>query len=207
MTMRARNLLSKSIVTTAALAVAALLLTGCATVSTLESEVLSFSSAPASTQAGPFTFERLPSQYQDPNQTLAFEQMAQAALEKRGFTRNDASPQFSVQVSAATSDAVLVYPDPFFGRFSAAPFGRSRRWHGRVFHAPPWPDSTVHVSRVRLEIRDLRAGTVVYESTATNERSWFDGEKMFPAMFEAALADFPTPPNGVRKVIVKLPGN
>jgi hypothetical protein len=112
-----------------------------------------------------------------------------------------------VQVSAATSDAVLVYPDPFFGRFAAAPFGRSRHWRGRVFYTPPWPDSTVHVSRVRLEIRDLRAGQVVYESTATNERSWFNGEKMFPAMFEAALADFPTPPNGVRKVIVKLPGN
>jgi len=203
--MSTRNPFSRPLVT-AILALSALL-TGCATVSTLESDVLSFASAPASTQAGPFTFERLPSQYQDPKQTLAFEQMAQAALEKRGFTRNDASPQFSVQVSAATSDAVLVYPDPFFGRFSAAPFGRSRRWHGRVFYGPLWPDSTVHVSRVRLEIRDLRAGTVVYESTATNERSWFDGEKMFPAMFEAALADFPAPPNGVRKVIVKLPGN
>lgn len=203
--MSTRNPFSRPLVT-AILALSALL-TGCASVSTLESDVLSFASAPVSTQAGPFTFERLPSQYQDLNQTLAFEQMAQAALEKRGFTRNDASPQFSVQVSAATSDAVLVYPDPFFGRFSAAPFGRSRRWHGRVFYGPLWPDSTVHVSRVRLEIRDLRAGTVVYESTATNERSWFDGEKMFPAMFEAALADFPAPPNGVRKVIVKLPGN
>ncbi|MDO8286688.1 MAG: DUF4136 domain-containing protein [Rhodoferax sp.] len=203
--MSTRNPFSRPLVT-AILALSALL-TGCASVSTLESDVLSFASAPVSTQAGPFTFERLPSQYQDPKQTLAFEQMAQAALEKRGFTRNDASPQFSVQVSAATSDAVLVYPDPFFGRFSAAPFGRSRRWHGRVFYGPLWPDSTVHVSRVRLEIRDLRAGTVVYESTATNERSWFDGEKMFPAMFEAALADFPAPPNGVRKVIVKLPGN
>lgn len=203
--MPSRNPLSKSIVV--AVLVLAALLTGCATVSTIESEVLSFSSAPASTQAGPFTFERLPSQYQEPNQTLAFEQMAQAALEKLGFTRNDASAQYSVQVSAATSDAVLVYPDPFFGRFAAAPFGRSRHWHGRVFYAPPWPDSTVHVSRVRLEIRDLRAGQVVYESTATNEQSRFDGEKMFPAMFEAALADFPAPPNGVRKVIVKLPGN
>lgn len=203
--MRARNLLSKSIVA-AVLALSALL-TGCATVSTLESEVLSFSSAPASTQAGPFTFERLPSQYQEPNRALAFEQMAQAALEKLGFTRNDASAQYSVQVSAVTSDAVLVYPEPFFGRFAAAPFGRSRHWHGRVFYAPLWPDSTVHVSRVRLEIRDLRAGKVVYESTATNEQSWFDGGKLFPAMFEAALADFPTPPNGVRKVIVKLPGN
>lgn len=203
--MSTRNPFSRPLVT-AILALSALL-TGCASVSTLESDVLSFASAPVSTQAGPFTFERLPSQHQDLNQTLAFEQMAQAALEKRGFTRNEASPQFSVQVSAATSDAVLVYPDPFFGRFSAAPFGRSRRWHGRVFYGPLWPDSTVHVSRVRLEIRDLRAGTVVYESTATNERSWFDGEKMFPAMFEAALADFPAPPNGVRKVIVKLPGN
>jgi len=190
-----------------ALAVLALsaLLAGCATVSTVESEVLSFSTAPASIQAGPFSFERLPSQYQEPNQTLAFEQMAQVALEKRGFTRNDAGARYSVQIGAWTSDAVLVYPDPFFGRLAGPYFGRPRLWHGRMFYGPPWPDRELYLSRVRLEIRDLGTGKVVYESTATNEQSWFNAAKMFPAMFEAALTDFPSPPSGPRKVIVKLP--
>ena len=199
----ANNPLSKTMAA-AVLALSALL-TGCATLSTLETEVLSFTTAPASLNPGPFTFERLPSQYQEPNQTLAFEQMAQAALEQRGFTRNDAGAQYSVQIGAWSTDAVLVYPDPFFGRLASPYFGRPRLWHGRMFYGPPWPDRELYLSRVRLEIRDLGTGKVVYESTATNEQTWFNAAKMFPAMFEAALADFPSPPSWPRKVTVKLP--
>ena len=67
-------------------------------------------------------------------------------------------------------------------------------------------DRESYVTRVRVEIRDLGTGKVVYESTATNEESWFNPSRVLPALFEAALADFPTPPKGIRKVVVKLPG-
>jgi hypothetical protein len=67
-------------------------------------------------------------------------------------------------------------------------------------------DRESYVTRVRMEIRDLGTGKVVYESTATNEESWFNPARVLPALFEAAMADFPTPPKGVRKVVVKLPG-
>jgi predicted small secreted protein len=188
---------------TAALLATALLLGGCATVSTVESNVQSFSAAPKPMQPGPFRFERLPSQDQDVNQSAWLEGMAQTALEKAGFSRNDAAARYSVQIGASTSEAVA-YPDPFFGRFAWL-FGRPRLWHGRAFYASPWPDRELYVTRVRLEIRELTTGKVVYESVATNEESWFNAKRVLPALFEAVMADFPSPPMGVRKVIIKLP--
>ena len=190
---------------TAALFATALLLGGCATVSTVESDVQSFSGAPTPVQPGAFRFERLPSQDQDARQSALLEGMAQTALEKAGFSRNDAAARYSVQIGAGTSEAVLAYPDPFFGRFAWS-FGRPRPWHGRHFYAAPWPDRELYITRVRLEIRELGTGKVVYESTATNEESWFNANRILPALFQAVLADFPSPPKGVRKVIVKLPG-
>nr|WP_295771092.1 DUF4136 domain-containing protein [Rhodoferax sp.] len=188
----------------ATLLAATFLLGGCATVSTVESEVQSFSVAPTPMLPGPFRFERLPSQDQDARQSATLEEMAQKALEKAGFSRVDTAARYSVQIGVATLDTVLAYPDPFFGRFAWS-FGRPRLWNGRLFYTPPWPDREIYVTRVRLEIRELGTGKVVYESTATNEESWNNAKRVLPALFEAAMADFPSPPKGVRKVVVKLP--
>ncbi len=191
----------------AVLAVAAVVLTGCATVSTVESDVQSFVATPSPVQAGTFRFERLPSQDLDATQAASLEGMAQAALVKAGFSRVDTGARYSVQIGAGTAETVSAFPDPFFGRSAWSPFGRPRMWHGRHFYGSPWLlDRESYVTRVRLEIRDLGTGKLVYESTATNEESWFNPARVLPAMFEAALADFPTPPKGVRKVVVKLPG-
>ena len=196
-----RNTLLKPM--TAALLATAVLLGGCATVSTVESDVQSFSAAPTPVQPGAFRFERLPSQDQDAGQSAILEGMAQKALEKAGFSRNDAAARYGVQIGAGKSEAVA-YPDPFFGRFAWS-FGRPRIWYGRPFYASPWPDRELYVTRVRLEIRELSTSKVVYESTATNEESWFKADRILPALFEAVMADFPTPPKGVRKVVIKLP--
>jgi hypothetical protein len=191
----------------AVLASTALLLGGCATVTTVDSEVQSFSAAPIPVQAGTFRFERLPSQEQDSSQATLLEGMAQTALQKAGFSRIDGeAARYSVQIGAGTSKAVLDYPDPFFGRFAWS-FGRPRMWYGSPFYASLWPDREVYVTRVRLEIRDLGTGKVVYESTATNEEGWSQAKRVLPALFEAAMADFPSPPRGVRKVTVEMPRN
>ncbi len=190
-----------------ALVVAAAALTGCATVSTVESEVQSFATTPTPVQAGTFRFERLPSQEQDAAQAASLESMAQAALVKAGFSRVDSGARYSVQIGAGTAETVSAFPEPFFGRSAWAPFGRPRMWHGRHFYGSPWLlDRETYVTRVRVEIRELSSGKVVYESTATNEENWFNPARVLPALFEAALADFPTPAQGVRKVVVKLPG-
>lgn len=190
-----------------ALVTAVALLTGCATVSTVESNVQSFSTTPTPVQAGTFRFERLPSQDVDAAQAASLESMAQAALVKAGFSRNDTGARYSVQIGAGTAETVSAFAEPFFGRSAWAPFGRPRMWHGRHFYGSPWLlDRETYVTRVRVEIRDLGTGKVVYESTATNEESWFNPTRVLPALFEAAMADFPSPPKGARKVVVKLPG-
>ena len=186
------------------LAAAAGMLGGCATVTTVESNVQSFAATPAPLQPGPFRFDRLPSQDQNTQQAQVLEGMAQAALEGQGFTRADAGARYSVQIGAGTADAVLAYPDPFFDRRLRFPYGRARLWHGRLFYDPLWSDREVYITRVHLEIRDVSTGKLVYESTATNEESWFKADKVLPALFAAAMADFPSPPKGVRKVVVKL---
>jgi hypothetical protein len=184
----------------------ALLLGGCATVSSVESDVQSFSAAPVPVQAGSFRFERLPSQNQNTRQADLLEGMAQSALQKAGFTRAEGTAaRYSVQIGAETSQSEPNYPDPFFGRFAWS-FGRPRIWRDYPFYTSPWPDRETYITRVRLDIRDLGTGKVVYESMASNEESWLDAKRVLPALFEAVLADFPSPPKGVRKVIVKLPG-
>ena len=203
--MRMKSILSKPVLA-ALLASAALLLSGCATVApNVETEVQSFATTAQPVQAGPFRFDRAPSQEQNADQALRLEAMAQAALQSRGFTRNDAAARYSVQIGASTSNAVLVYPDPFFGRPFGYPFGRHRLWHSRPFYASPWLDRESYTTQVRLEIRELTTGKLVYESTATNEESWYNPARVLPALFTAALADFPAPPPGVHKVIVQPP--
>ena len=202
MTMRKTNL--KSLVLVAWVAAVGLL-TGCATVSTVESDVQSFSTTATPVQAGTFRFERLPSQDQNAEQATSLESMAQAALLKAGFTRVESGARYSVQIGAGTVEAVQTFPYPFFGRAALSQFGYHRLWPTRGFYGQPWPDRESFVTRVRLEIRDLNTGAVVYESTATNEESWFNPARVLPALFEATLADFPSPPKGVRKVVVPLP--
>ena len=202
MTMRKTNL--KSLVLVAWVAAVGLL-TGCATVSTVESDVQSFSTTATPVQAGTFRFGRLPSQDQNAEQATSLESMAQAALLKAGFTRVESGARYSVQIGAGTVEAVQTVPYPFFGRAAWSQFGYHRLWPSRGFYGQPWPDRESFVTRVRLEIRDLNTGAVVYESTATNEESWFNPARVLPALFEATLADFPSPPKGVRKVVVPLP--
>jgi hypothetical protein len=131
--------------------------------------------------------------------------MAQAALEKVGFARNDAAAQYSVQVAAWTAEAVEVWPEPPMGRWGWSRFDRLRPWNGWSSLHGPWADHQVYLSKVRLEIRNLGDGKVVFEATATNEQSWFRADTILPALFEAALTSFPAATPTPHTVIVALP--
>src|SRR3954469_3440620 len=87
------------------LAVAVLaLLAGCASTYTLDSTVQSFSHIGALPQPATYRFERLLSQ-QDVGQPQ-LEAFADPALNAAGLRRDDASPRFSVQVMARTSQTL-----------------------------------------------------------------------------------------------------
>ncbi len=185
--------------------VAALLLAGCTLPRMIDSEVESFVGTPGAVLGASYRFERLPSQQAQGLAQDRIEALAAPALERAGLVRDDAHPRYSVQVGVA----VLEYANPAV---------RQPRWGGYVMGStggpwypgfgggimlslePPWYTHTVHVL-----MRDIASAQVVFESTARFEGPWSDSANLLPAILDAALRDYPTPPAGVRKVVVELP--
>jgi hypothetical protein len=199
------------------LALAALtlsLLTGCASMRLVDSDVVSVAAVPPgmSLQGASYRFERLPSQANNPEAGLA-EQQAQAALSAVGLVRNDAAAQLSVLVGFSGSQYLA---DPW-GRPLAAgwmPYGSiaigSGLGGGLGSHiglgmGMRFPPPTHYRREVSLILRDLRSGQVVYETRASHAGPWPDSVPLFATLFQAALANFPNPPAGVRRVNIEIP--
>jgi hypothetical protein len=185
--------------------VATALLSGCATGYLLDNTVQSFSSIAALPAEPAYRFERLPSQ-QEPFQAQ-LEAYADSALFNAGLRRNDASPVYSVQISARVNRMLSPWADPWsgwgwggyggwgMGRYGGIGFGTGFGWRME----PPW-----YHREVSVIIREISSGRVVYETHATNEGPWLDDNQVFPAMFHAALQGFPQPPAGPRRVDVPV---
>ena len=188
------------------------LLTGCASVRVIDSEVVSVAAAPPgmSLQGAQYRFERLPSQVNNPDAGLA-EQQAQVALAAVGLVRDDAGAQLSVLVSFSGTQYLV---DPW-GR----PLPPGWMSHGNVFmgsnlrprvglgvgmdmHFPP---ITHYYREVGLIMRDLKTGQVVYETRASHQGPWRDNAILFATLFQAALSHFPSPPAGLRRVNIEVP--
>ena len=186
------------------------LLTGCATVRLIDSDVMSVVAVPPgmSLQGAKYRFERLPSQANNPEAGLA-EAQAQAAMAAVGLVRDDVNAQLSVLVS-------------FVGnQYLADPWGRPLvpGWspYGNVFisngFSPrvgmgmgmQFPPTTHYRREVGLIMRDLKSGQVVYETRASNDGPWSDNTTLFATLFQAALANFPNPPAGLRRVNIEIP--
>jgi len=182
------------------------LLTGCASMRVIDSDVVSQAAAPAATlQSAKYRFERLPSQVNNPEAGLA-EQQAQAALTAVGLERDDAQAQISVLVSFAGTQ----YLNDPWGRSGGSPFGNVFIGQG---HRPQvglglgmrFPPTTQYRREVSLLMRDLKTGLVVYETRASHDGPWRDSGPVFATLFQAALAQFPNPPAGLRRVNIELP--
>ncbi|MBM3386407.1 MAG: DUF4136 domain-containing protein [Betaproteobacteria bacterium] len=198
----------KRLLTLCALLCAALL-AGCATHRVVDSQVLAIANVPAgmALQGASYRFERLPSQAANPEAGLA-EQQAEQALAAVGLKRNDASARLSVQVGFLGTEYLA---DPW-GRFGGwSPFGsvaigRGAPWGsgigvGMSMRMPPPPQYHREVS---LVMRDLVSGQVVYETRASHDGPWSDAARIFSTLFQAALANFPTPPAGMQRVNIEI---
>jgi len=198
-----------------ALAVLALtVLTGCASMRLIDSDVVSVAAAPPgmNLQGAKYRFERLPSQAHNPEAGLA-EQQAQAAMTAVGLVRDDAHAQLSVMVGFSGSSYLA---DPW-GR----PLGPGWSPHGSIAIGTGWgggfgshiglgmgmrfPPPTHYRREVSLIMRDLKSGQVVYETRASHSGPWSDSMPIFSTLFQAAMANFPNPPTGVRRVNIELP--
>lgn len=184
------------------LAVAIGLLSGCAGNYLLDIPVESFSQIPALPAQPTYRFERLPSQQAPGHAQL--EAAADAALHKAGLRRDDSNPRYSVQVSGQIQRVLSPWADPW-GGWGAFGFGYHHRGIGWGFGGPfPRMESPWFQRDVAVIIRELPSNRVVYETRATNAGPWMDSSTVFPAMFEAAMQGFPTPPPGPRVVNVQV---
>jgi hypothetical protein len=196
----------------AALAAAAAL-AGCASLNDIDSDVSTFSRWPAGRVPATYAFERLPSQQAQPQQAQMLEDAARLAIEGAGFVP---APEGSVadvtmQLGARITETDRSpFDDPFWyggyggwGRpFGYAGYGRAywRRgyWGPGAWGAwgvnswgPYYSDFPYYLREVALLIRDKRSGEPLYETRATSEGMSTGIERVLPAMFSAALKDFP----------------
>ncbi len=210
------------------------LLTGCAGVRLIDSEVSAFSKLATVAPASTYRFERLPSQQTDVARQDQLETIAQTALDKVGLRRVGDAPGspaalYSVQMTILQTQNSLPNGGwwPHFGIpviigtsvVVGAAHTRGRYRHGLGFglglgygygygypYGFPYPvaSPTSYLHDVALVMRDVASNTVVYETRAKHEGPWNDSMAILPAMFDAALQGFPAAPAGPRRVSVEV---
>jgi Domain of unknown function (DUF4136) len=189
---------------TLSLLIAAVSLAGCASLNSLTSEVSSYSQWPAERKPGSYAFERLPSQQTRPQQQQMLEDSARPALEAAGFTpAADASAsEYIVALGARVSATEQYYDDPFWWRGGLYSHRFSRPWpyYGIGFGIP----TTTYEREVALLIRDRKSGQPLYETRASNDGGSPSIQSLLPAMFEAAMKDFPAGSVTPRQVTTEI---
>lgn len=185
---------------------------GCASMNRLSSDVSSYGQWPAERRMATYAFDRLPSQ-QEPSQAeqqQLLESAARPALEAAGFkpAADSASADVLVQLGARVSSDDRPYLYDGFGPYS---------WRGayrRAYYGPGWGwggpywvtrfSSAQYEREVVILIRDRRSGQTVYETRAANSGFSSSIEGLLPAMFAAALKDFPKSGTNPRRVETEL---
>ena len=202
-----------------------LLLSACSGLRVVDNDVASFAQWPNATPpaAGSnYRFERLPSQQSSlPQSGISgmeltqdeLEVIARTALDKVGFLNNPATAAFNLQVSATTRYAQRnpYNSGPGYGGFggfggSGISLGGGSAGSFIGFSFPlGMSESPLFMREVSIVVRDASNNAVVYESKATHSGVWRDAQAVLPAMFEAALQGFPTPPAGARRINIEIP--
>lgn len=180
-----------------------LTLSACGIPRMIDSEVQSFVGTAGAVVGATYRFERLPSQQTQPVQQERVEAMAQTALQRVGLTFVDdqAHARYSVQVDA---QVVQFQPPPRRATHLISPYMNadgSPAFSPLIFLSePPWYRHSVHVV-----LRDIQSGQIAYETSADFEGPWSDSAVLWPVIMEAALRDYPHPPQGPHTVTIELP--
>ena len=183
-----------------ALALAAL--AGCASLNSLDSDVSTYSRWPAGRQPATYRFERLPSQQAHPQQAQVLEDSARRAIEGAGFVAatEGTAPDVSIQLGARITETDRSpFDDPYWYG-GVGPFHRSVLYgrYGRPFWGPRFSywgpgyyDMPYYEREVAILIRDKKSGEPLYEARANSDGTSLAVATLLPAMFSAALKDFP----------------
>ena len=188
------------------------LLGACASFNTLTNEVSTFGSWSAERKPASYAFERLPSQQDRPEQQQLLEDAASGALQHAGFVLGDvpANAEYLMQLGARIADNdPWAYNHPLFwrGGFRYGHGGHYGSWALGGYWGPGWgPYETQRTfeREVVLLIRDRKSGQLLYEARANNNGLSASIDNILPAMFEAAMKDFPRSGPNPRNVSVQL---
>ena len=191
----------------ATLVAAGAMLTGCASVRSVSSEVSSFGEWPPERAGGTFAFERLPSQQAQVGISDMLEAAAAPALAQAGFKPAAAGQQPDVLVQVGARDtryAVQPWDDPFWWR------GGFGYWRHGPWVSPRWGismryDFPRYESQVAVLIRDRATGKPLFETRAASDSNMRADSAVFGALFTAAMMDFPRLGMNPRRVVVELP--
>lgn len=188
---------------TLTLLAAAAVLAGCAAMNQLTSEVSSYSAWPADRKAGTYAFERLPSQQLRVERAQKVEDSARRALEGAGFTPapEGQASEYVVQIGARVSATEAYYDDPFWWRGGLYAHRFGRPWGMGFGLSMP---SVRYEREVALLIRDRKSGQPLYETRASSDGSSPGMKALLPAMFEAAMKDFPAGSVTTRRVTTPI---
>lgn len=186
-------------------------LTGCGSMRVVDNDVRSYAAPPYILPGASYRFDRLPSQQAQAPRQSALETIAQQALAKVGLQRNDAMASYGVEVSAG----MKIEPrSPWDGPWPGFNLGWNLGWGTRggsfmIGGGVPFMrglyDSPYYWRQVNVIIRRINSAQVVYETHASHDGPWPDSDAVLPAMLDAALKDFPTPPQGPRRVNIEIP--
>jgi hypothetical protein len=192
-----------------------LILTACAGMNQLASDVSTYSVWPADRKPATYAFERLPSQQAYPQQQQALEDAAARAMELAGFTLATDPKAADVTVTLGarvTPNQMSPYDDPFWwhgGLWAHRFYGRPH-WHsgfGFRYGYPfgsPFYGSPTYEREVAMLIRDRKSGQPLYETRVTNDGYSPSINSLLSAMFEAGLKDFPQGGANPRRVVTQI---
>ena len=188
----------------ASLALATVVLTGCATSRNIDSEVRSFGGPTPIAAGASYRFERLPSMAQSPTQD-ALETATAKVLAGKGLVRNDSNARYTVQVRLDVDRVAL----------DRYPFGAGALLSDRVVLASdgslwqrvrrPLIDPVAYRHAAHILVRDIAAGNAVFETQAVQEGPWSDTPNLLEPIVEAALRDYPQAAPTPKTVTVVLP--
>lgn len=197
----------KRIVTGLWLAAGAAVLTGCASFTTLSSEVATYGEWPADRKAGTYAFERLPSQQAQGELQGQLEAAAAPALAAAGFkpAETGQAPELIVQLGARVTRTVALSPwdDPLWWRGGYG-YWRHGPWLGPRWSLFAYSDMPRVERETALLIRDRASGKPLYEARASCDGIGSTGGEILRAMFAAAMTDFPANGPNPRQVTVPL---
>jgi hypothetical protein len=186
------------------LAISGTLLGGCATTSTIKSEVTAFHEWPQSLPSKSYVFERTKEQ-NDSLEYRNYENLVRAELNHLGFTEAPASTKpflkASISYSISGRDVREMYPvvvDPYW----PAPMWRGyygpfhRPFYDPFWYGPPIVEQRVsqyelYTRRLRVVLAQMSDGKRLYETTVVSEGRNGSLATVMPYMVHSAFADFP----------------